>query len=650
MSLPPLTAPPPSSSLNPNSTFITRTASTLYLGSSPYVVAGPNIYWLGIDENDPPGSVTYPSRQRVLEVLATAYAMGANTVRSTTLGVSVGCDLCVWPRLGVINGQALQVVDFAVWAARLYGLRLVIPLVDNYEYYHGGIYSFLQFHNLSTDDYSPFYDTSSAVYDSFLAYITTILNHTNPYTGLRLSQDPTILAWESGNELGGWGGSGAPASWTAALAQFVKSDLGAKQLFIDGSYGIVRDALGIGQVDIVSNHHYPPYTSKLFSDARTALAADKAYLAGEFDWVSHGSSPRMWALVAGPALLALLVFALPGRWFPWPIRYGCLYREKRKRAGSAEGVGVGAGGARQMEMADQPETDAEDSPPPLRSSPPPSSRPAYPELSPRNKMSRPSYKRQDTERAERWRLFEDGAEGKMPFLERIGTGTGMPFSPPPAPPSSAAPPVGSPPGSPQGRASRLSQHTPRSPSQSGTHSHSHHIPPTTPKRPLYTPTASYRSSHARTPSPLPSLLMSLKPLPAEREPHTFLFRKWHFALVIFLLLTPAVALLLHFLLPSTISSFTSALASTPGVSGGLYWSLFGHTDTCTSYVYHGDGYWLVYPGQGGFMSYRVGQLVVWERGVSGYGLQAWGDAGEPTVACKQAVNLSLLPNVSMGAG
>ncbi|KZO93499.1 glycoside hydrolase family 5 protein, partial [Calocera viscosa TUFC12733] len=443
--------------------------SSLTLGSTPYLIAGPNIYWLGLDENDPPGSITYPSRQRVLEVLATAYAMGANTVRSTTLGVSVGCELCVWPQLGVINGQALEVVDFAVWAARLYGVRLVIPLVDQYEYYHGGIFSFLQFHNLSTDDHSPFYDTTSDVYTSFLAYVTTIMNHTNPYTGLRLSQDPTILAWESGNELGGWGGSGAPAQWTAALAGFVKGDLAAQQLFVDGSYGVVRDALAIPEVDIYSDHFYPPYVSKLNSDARTVAAAGKVFLAGEFDWVSHGSSPRMWALVAAPALLALAVLVLPRRWFPWPIAYGCLCR--RKIASPPAGA-------------------------------------------------------------------EEPADESAPSTS-----------------TSAA---------------------------------------------------------------LPSPRKRRKPPAALiRAPYTFYFQKWHFSLLIFLLLTPAGALLLHFLLPSTISAFTSSLTTTPGVAGGLYWSLFGHDDTCQSYVYHDDGYWLVYPGQGAFMAYRVGQLVQWERGVSG---------------------------------
>lgn len=65
--------------------------------------------------------------------------MGATTIRSTTLGVSVGHPLAISPTLGTFNEDAIRVVDFAIYAASTYGIRLIIPLTDSYDYYHGGM-------------------------------------------------------------------------------------------------------------------------------------------------------------------------------------------------------------------------------------------------------------------------------------------------------------------------------------------------------------------------------------------------------------------------------------------------------------------------------------------------------------------------------
>lgn len=43
---------------------------------------------------------------------------GAATIRSTTLGVSVGTALSVQPRLGEVNQEAFEAIDWAVWAAK----------------------------------------------------------------------------------------------------------------------------------------------------------------------------------------------------------------------------------------------------------------------------------------------------------------------------------------------------------------------------------------------------------------------------------------------------------------------------------------------------------------------------------------------------
>jgi mannan endo-1,4-beta-mannosidase len=63
------------------------------------------------------------------------------------------------------------------------------------------------------------------------------MNHKNPYTGLTWANDPTIMAWETGNEFGAYMGKEGypPASFTSSVADYIKSQTQA--LVIDGSDG-----------------------------------------------------------------------------------------------------------------------------------------------------------------------------------------------------------------------------------------------------------------------------------------------------------------------------------------------------------------------------------------------------------------------------
>lgn len=50
--------------------------------------------------------------------------MGGTAVRTHTLGVSFGNALSVEPSLDVFNENAYEAIDFAIVAARLYGLKV----------------------------------------------------------------------------------------------------------------------------------------------------------------------------------------------------------------------------------------------------------------------------------------------------------------------------------------------------------------------------------------------------------------------------------------------------------------------------------------------------------------------------------------------
>ncbi|KPV76197.1 glycoside hydrolase family 5 protein [Rhodotorula graminis WP1] len=273
------------------STFVKRSGNKLTLDGDTYRIVGPNIYWLGLDENVN-WQVSYPSKQRVREAMAITVAMGGNTIRSHTLGVSTGHSKTLWPNAWSTNKAAFDPIDYAIFAARNYGLRLIIPLTDNYAYYHGGKYDFIGWAGADTNDASQFYYNDDVI-SLFKGYISVLLNHVNAYTGVALKDDPTIMAWETGNELGGYmlGGGAPPASWTKDIASYIKK-LAPNHLVADGTDGLTdyggslaTTGMKVSNVDLVTDHFYPALQWLLVKDKNWMNSyQSKVFFVGENDW------------------------------------------------------------------------------------------------------------------------------------------------------------------------------------------------------------------------------------------------------------------------------------------------------------------------------------------------------------------------------
>lgn len=303
---------------------VSRAGSELMLNGARWRFAGVNMYWLGLDDNvkDAQGA-TYPSHAKIDDGFSSARTLGASVVRSTSMGVSVGSPRSIEPSLGRFNDAAFDTIDYSVASAARNGIHLMIPLTDMWHYYHGGRHTFTTWAGYSdlpdqTSTTSPqqeqveqhFY-TDPAVVTAFHDYIAHLLNHVNPYTGLRLGDDPTIAIWETGNEL--WD---APASWTAQTATFIKS-LAPLALVADGSAATgkhVSDAaIGAADVDIVGGHFYPTDAGWAATDAATAAAHGKAYVVGEFALApAGGPDPAGWlaGLAADPNVSGAMAWAL----------------------------------------------------------------------------------------------------------------------------------------------------------------------------------------------------------------------------------------------------------------------------------------------------------------------------------------------------
>jgi len=264
--------------------FVTRNGSQLYYNGSPFRFSGTNIYWLGLDENV--GGVAYPTTFRVDDALETAKEMGAAVVRAHTLGVSTGNKLSYETGLSTFNNEALTYIDYAIYRAGVLGIKLIIPFTDNYKYYHGGKHDFTDWRKIS--DENQFYTNANVISD-FKDFINHLLLHQNQHTRLTLRDDPTILAWETGNEIK------PPTSWTQEIAKYIKS-VDRNHLVLDGTYGITQSSLDIPEVDIYSDHFYPMDVQKLTSDAQLVKQHNKVFFVGEYAWTGSTLSQFLSAL------------------------------------------------------------------------------------------------------------------------------------------------------------------------------------------------------------------------------------------------------------------------------------------------------------------------------------------------------------------
>jgi hypothetical protein len=284
-----------------SSGWVTRQGSSLLLGGQPFRFSGANIYWLGLDEND--GGIGYPTHFRIDDALRTAVDLGATVVRSHTLGISVGTSLSVEPALNQFNDAAFASMDYAIERAGQLGLHLIIPLTDGNTpcFYHGCIRTFVDWvYPGSTNDGLFFSDGS--VISAFEAYLSHLLNHVNQYTGIAYKNDPTIMAWESGNELDD--GTSTTTTWLSTISSYLKS-IDPQHLVMDGGWTMDASRLALPNVDLYTRHHYnngwyyPGGSGTAISDddyyGCQAAAAGKVYIVGEYDWTEQNGAPLQLA-------------------------------------------------------------------------------------------------------------------------------------------------------------------------------------------------------------------------------------------------------------------------------------------------------------------------------------------------------------------
>ena len=209
-----------------------------------------------------------------------------------------------------LNEELFKDLDSAIQLATERDLRLIIPFIDNFDFW-GGIPTFTSLNRLSPQD---FY-THPELRRQFKSLVRQVLERRNALTGRLYKEEPAVLAWETGNELMMNNGR-IPSEWTLDVTRFIKS-LSPEQLIMDGSYGKEgwdAEVLKAPWIDIYSNHYYPEgfwdvnlpafiaasvfFVALLLLLLWTACTSPKVFERGIFERIKSEKNPVRFASMA----------------------------------------------------------------------------------------------------------------------------------------------------------------------------------------------------------------------------------------------------------------------------------------------------------------------------------------------------------------
>jgi hypothetical protein len=112
--------------------------------------------------------------------------------------------------------------------------------------------------------------------------------------------------------------NGVSANWTNHIADFIKLELGAKQLVFDGVDserlgGVAKldpVELAAQNVDCYTDHYYPPKPAMVVASAAAAHAAGKVFYVGEYSWTGGGLQTFLKTIEKTYACTASLYWSL----------------------------------------------------------------------------------------------------------------------------------------------------------------------------------------------------------------------------------------------------------------------------------------------------------------------------------------------------
>lgn len=199
---------PPAGSDN----FVRRDGMRFTRGGAPYRYAGANAWylaWLGSDTK-------YGDRARLARELDRLHSIGVCNVRLLAGAEESPVRNSIKPGFetqdGTLNAALLTGLDVAMAEFGKRGMTAVLYITNNWEW-SGGMMSRLYWEtgklknmNDTADPWPAFPDAGSAFYANeqavkrFFGYVRMLVTRTNSVTGIAYRDDPTLMAWQLGNE------------------------------------------------------------------------------------------------------------------------------------------------------------------------------------------------------------------------------------------------------------------------------------------------------------------------------------------------------------------------------------------------------------------------------------------------------------------
>jgi uncharacterized protein (TIGR03437 family) len=254
---PPSMTPPAFNELAPirGGEFVTRSGAALRLGNSDFRFAGTNTYYLQPE-------IAYNNIAGVREALDEMMMRGQSVARTIGFndhpspivnsrcpglqGSAGGNDpAAIQFRPGVFCEQNLVALDMAVAEAGARNIRLILYFTNFFTAY-GGIRRYVEWHlgRAPSDQELRLFYTQPEIRNWFKNYVSMILERRNTLTGVKYKDDPTILAWELGNELRNPASTAAEReanttallNWMREMTAYIKS-IDRNHLVGDGGEG-----------------------------------------------------------------------------------------------------------------------------------------------------------------------------------------------------------------------------------------------------------------------------------------------------------------------------------------------------------------------------------------------------------------------------
>jgi mannan endo-1,4-beta-mannosidase len=230
--------------LAPISGFVGRDdGALLYDLITPYRATGTNLYYLQqllsyAQQDQDPGAL-----RAVGEVLDDLVCLSLPVARIWGFNDSKDpSSIRRSPEEG-FREEGLRGLDQAVWEAKRRGIRLIIPLVNNWSEY-GGLPAYATWASEAfggTYTHDDFF-SNPQMRQWWKDYVFMLVNRVNTFTGIAYKDEPAILAWEIANELRcqSCRGTTALPDTVEELATFLKQ-LAPNQLVSDGGDGFDDD-------------------------------------------------------------------------------------------------------------------------------------------------------------------------------------------------------------------------------------------------------------------------------------------------------------------------------------------------------------------------------------------------------------------------